>query len=236
MGSLVSDVTRALLGIGTELSLLAWALVTVLLVAIGPLLVQVGVRVFGPPARLVAAEPARAAGWSVGFVALLAASMLVAMALSILAAPAALLLAAWALAAGFIGYFAVAWLVGERLAAALGASSAPAPWLATLAGLVVIRLARLVPFVGGLVHALVVLAGCGACAAVSWRLAIAWHRRRMPDAEQFAGELLVEWYPDGDPEDGRPAVQTGRPVVGNIRGEEDRVREDEDDEPQPPAT
>lgn len=237
MGSLVSDVTRALLGLGTDLSLIAWGFVTVLLVAIGPMLVHVGPRVFGPPARLAAAEPTRVTGWSFAFVLSLTVSALLAMALAIVAAPVLLLLLTWALGAGFVGYFAMAWLLGDRIAAWSGAAQAPPPWLAALLGLVVIRLVRLVPFVGGLLHAVVILAGCGAVTAVTWRLALAWHRRRMPDAQQFAGEVLVEWYPDGDPEDGRPAVQTGRPVVGNIRGEEDRVqREDDDEASTPPAS
>ncbi len=234
MGSLISDAARALFGVGVGFSFVAWLFVTILLVSLGPMFVQVAPRLYGPPARQAGADLPRTIAWSAGFIALLLLSALVAMATVIVAAPILLVLLAWALGAGFVGYFAIAWLVGERILVRIrDLEEAPPAWLSTLVGLAVIRAVRLVPFVGGIAHAIAILLGCGACAAVSWRLAVGWHRRRMPDAKQFDGEVLVEWYPDGDPADGLPAVQTGRPVLGNIRGEEDRAASDADEDSSP---
>jgi hypothetical protein len=235
MGSLIADTARALFGLGA-FHLIAWVFVSILLLSMGPMFVQVAPKLYGPPAKLAANDPMRMVWWSAGFIALLLLTTLVAMATVIVAAPVLLVLLVVAFATGFVGYFALAWLIGERiLVRTRSLQVAPPAWLSTLVGLIVIRIVRLVPVVGGMIHALVIIAGCGACAAVSWRLALAWHRRRMPDAQQFAGETLVEWYPDGDPADGRPAVQTGRPVLDNVRGEEDRARRsdvDEDSSPQ----
>lgn len=230
MGGLISDSARALFGVHVHFYVVAWLFVTILLVCLGPMFVQVAPKLYGPPARLAANDPMRVALWSVGFVGLLILAVLVAAATVVAAVPLLVVLLAWAFGAGFVGYFAMSWLIGERiLVRARGLDTAPPPWLSTLVGLGVVRGLRLVPLVGGMLHACVVLAGCGACAAVTWRLVLGWHRRRMPDVEQFQGETLVEWYPDGDPEDGRPSIQTGRPVVGNIRGEEDRKPTGSDD-------
>jgi hypothetical protein len=209
---LVVDVLRVALGL-TPFSWLLWAYVSVLLLLVGPLFAHVAPRVVDPPARMLATDPVRVVLW-------MPLSVLGAFVLTILLVITifgAMLMPIIAILAGMVGYLALAQLIGGRIAAA-----APA-WLATALGIVVLRAVRLVPFVGAAAHSLLVWIGFAAASCLAVRMARAWHRRRMPDVVQFRGEMLVEWYPDGDPADGRPSIGTGRPVLENVRGDEDRL-------------
>lgn len=212
------DLARVALGL-TDFSILLWAYVTGLLLFVGPLFAHVAPKVVDPPARMLAADPVRVAAWmpisTIGLVLLTAAlfvTIIGAMLMPILAVLVAL-----------AGYLALAQLVGTRLAAQLAPGAAMPAWLATTLGILALRIVRLVPFVGAAAHSLLVWVGFAAASACTVRAAIAWHKRRLPDAVQFRGETLVEWYPDGDPADGRPAVGTGRPVLDNVRGDEGRT-------------
>jgi hypothetical protein len=209
---LVVDVLRVALGL-TDFSWLLWAYVTVLLLLVGPVFAHVAPRVVDPPARMLATDPVRVVIW-------MPLSVLGAFVLTILLVITifgAMLMPILALLAGMVGYLALAQLLGTRIVA-----TAPA-WLATALGIVVLRAVRLVPFVGAAAHSLLVWIGFAAASCLAVRMAWSWHRRRMPDVVQFRGETLVEWYPDGDPADGRPSIGTGRPVLENVRGDEDRL-------------
>jgi hypothetical protein len=140
----------------------------------------------------------------------------------------AMLMPILAILVGMAGYLAMGRLFGEVTARKLGAGEAP-PWLAALIGIAILRLVRLVPILGAAAHSLLVWIAFSAASIATVRMAWSWHKRRLPDAVQFRGETLVEWYPDGDPVDGRPAPGTGRPVLENLRGDEDRVPRPTDD-------
>ena len=216
----------------TPFSWLLWAYVSVLLLAVGPVFTQVAPKVVDPPARLIATDPVRVTIWMPLSVLLLFFGT-IALVITIFGA---MLMPIVAILVGLAGYLAIARLVGERLGAWLGLAQVP-PWLASLLGILVLRALRLVPFVGAAAHSLVAWIGFAAASVVAWQMARQWYRRRMPDARQFRGELLVEWYPDGDPEGG-PSVGTGRPVLDNVRGDEDRAprREIHDPSVDAPAT
>jgi len=221
MGHLIGDVVRVALGIRVEFHMVAWIYVTVLALVLGPVFAQVGPRWIDPPATLLATKPQKVAMW-MPLSLLLTFAVIFAFAISIVGAPAAFLVPIAGLMATFIGYIALARLLGARIVSRV-AGSEPAPYLAALVGIVVFRLVRLVPIVGAFAHSMLCWVSYAAVIAIFWSIAINWHRRRMPESKQFRGETLVEWYPDGDPIDGKPAFGTGRPVVGNIRGEEDRA-------------
>lgn len=232
MNQLAGEVLRLALGIGTPFSWLAWAYVSVILLVVAPLFAQVAPKVVDPPAVLLGSEPVVVGQW-VGLSIVTTFGAILFFVITIIGAPAGLVIVpTWIVLATLAGYIAIARLGGEQLLVRWGVT-APAPWAATAIGIVVLRLVRAVPFVGAAAHSLVCLTGYAAVCAVSWRLARSWHRRRMPDAEQFRGETLVEWYPDGDPEDGAPSVGTGRPVLGNVRGDEDRAAGDPTDPRRP---
>jgi hypothetical protein len=210
------DLARVALGLA-PLSLAAWAYVTVLVLLVGPVMAQAAPRLVDPPARLLAADPLRVAVW-LPLSTLVLVMGTIALAITIIGAVLAPLAA---IGLALVGYLALAVLVGERLLQRAGVAS-PAPWLAALVGLLLVRLVRLVPLVGGLAHSIALWIGFAAATCIALRMLRSHWRRRLPDADQFRGETLVEWYPDGDPADGRPSVGTGRPVLDNVRGEEDR--------------
>ncbi|MCW2955552.1 MAG: hypothetical protein JWO69_421, partial [Thermoleophilia bacterium] len=208
MGSLVQDVFRIALGYRVGFSLPFWAFVTGMLLMVGPLIVQVGPRFVDPPARFIAARPDRVGLWMpLSLVATLATVFF--LFVTVLAAPLAIFVPIVAIFVGGIGYLATARLVGERLFAKVGVVVAPG--VAALIGIILFRLVRLVPYVGAAAHTFIAWVGYAAMCAIIWAGAMSWYRRRMPDARQFEGETLVEWYPDGDPDDGRPSIGTGRP-------------------------
>lgn len=214
---LFADLGRIALGM-TAFSWLAWAYVSVLLLVVGPVFVQVAPKVVDPPARLIATDPLRVVLWlPLSFIALFVTT--IALVITIFGA---MLTPILALMLGMTGYLSVARLIGERAGARLLSGAAIAPWLAAFIGITILRLVRIVPYVGAAAHSLIAWIGFAAATCMAVRAGLAWHRRRMPDVVQFKGETLVEWYPDGDPADGKPSFGTGRPVVDNIRGEEDR--------------
>lgn len=201
----------------TPFSWLLWAYVSVLLLVVGPVFAQVAPQIVDPPARLIATDPVRVTIWMPLSVLLLFFGT-IALVITIFGA---MLMPIVAILIGMAGYLAIGRLIGERIGGLLGMSSVPA-WLAAALGIVALRLLRLVPIVGAAAHSLVAWIGFAAATCVSVHLARQWYRRRLPDERQFRGETLVEWYPDGDPEEG-PSVGTGRPVLGNVRGDEDRT-------------
>lgn len=214
---LFADLGRIALGL-TQFSWLLWAYVTLLLLVVGPAFVQVAPRVVDPPARLIATDPLRVAVWlPLSFLALFATT--IALFITIFGA---MLMPIVAIMLGMAGYLALSRLIGERVGAWLGIA-APPPWLAAFVGIALLRVLRLTPFVGAAAHSLAAWVGFAAATCITVRSLYQWHRRRMPDVVQFRGETLVEWYPDGDPEGG-PSVGTGRPVLDNVRGDEDRER------------
>lgn len=241
MTDVASLLLKFALGVGVDFSFLAWVLVTGLLVVVGSVFAQVSPRIVDPPARMAATRPERVAAW-MGLSIVLTFVVTGIFVVSIIGAvPAPVIVPLWILLATLAGYVALGRGLGERLLVSAGMPVASvAPWMATAAGILVFRLVRVVPYVGAAAHSLICLFGYAAVSVVAWDAARSWHRRRMPDAEQFAGETLVEWYPEGDPKDGRPAVGTGAPVLGNIRGEEDRLPAAEDEDsasggPMPPG-
>lgn len=222
MGVLVElfvDLGRIALGL-TPFSLLLWAYVSAVLLLVGPAFAQVAPRIVDPPARLIATDPVRVTAW----MPLSAIGLFVGTVVLIITIFGAMLMPLAALLVALAGYLALARLLGEQLARLVGHAESP-PWLAATLGIVTLRLVRLVPVIGAAAHSLAAWIGFAAASCIAVRMLWAWHRRRMPDAVQFRGETLVEWYPDGDPADGRPAPGTGRPVLGNLRGDEDRQRE-----------
>lgn len=214
------DLARIALGL-TAFSWLAWAYVSVLLLLVGPVFVQVAPNIIDPPARLIATDPLRVAAWMPLSLAVLFGATI----LLVITIFGALLTPLLALLIGLAGYLSLARLLGERIAAALLPTALVSPWLAAFIGILLLRAMRAVPFVGAPAHSMAAWVGFAAATCMAVRHAHAWHRRRMPDAVQFRGETLVEWYPDGDPEDGVPSIGTGRPVIDNVRGDEDRRRD-----------
>jgi hypothetical protein len=220
MSQLIVDVLRVAFGVGIDFSFIAWAYVSAILLLVGPLFAQIAPRVIEPPARVLASEP-RVVAWWLPLSWLATFGVVLFLAITIVGIPAAMLVPLIVIVLALGGYVALARLTGERLAVQLGAKTVPPVWLATLIGITLFRLIRLVPFVGAAAHSLIAWISYAAVCLVLYRAARSWHARRMPDAQQFAGETLIEWYPEGDPVDG-PRVGTGRPVIGNIRGDEDR--------------
>ena len=218
MGAIVElfvGMGRIALGL-TPFSFALWLYVSVLLLIVGPVFVQVAPKVVDPPARLIATDPVRVVVWMPLSVLLLVA-VTVALFITILGA---MLMPLAAILVGMAGYLAIARLIGEQLGAKVGLATV-APWLAAAIGIGVLRVVRLVPILGAPAHSLVAWVGFAAATCITVRQGRQWWLRRLPDERQFRGETLVEWYPDGDPAGG-PSVGTGRPVLGNVRGEEDR--------------
>ena len=213
------DLGRVALGL-TTFSWLAWSYVTLLLLVVGPVFVQVAPKVVDPPARLIATDPLRVALW-MPLSALLLVVGTIALIITIFGAILAPIAAIMLTLGGYLGF---ARLLGERTAATLGWRGEVPPWAAAFIGIALLRLLRVVPFVGAAAHSLVLWIGFAAAMCVAARMGRQWWRRRLPDRVQFRGETLVEWYPDGDPDDGKPSTGTGRPVLDNVRGDEDRAR------------
>ncbi|MCW2950501.1 MAG: hypothetical protein JWN41_1514 [Thermoleophilia bacterium] len=228
MTSLLRDVLHLMLGIGLTFRPMVWALVTLVLLLVAPLVVTVSPRVMDPPGVLLAKFPERVAAWLGGSLVLTFATMLF-LFVTIVAAPAAFLVPVFVVVATLGGFFAFARIVGDVLVRRFASGTSPPPWAAVCVGIVVLRLVRVVPFAGAALFSVVLWIGYAAMCAVTWDAARSWHRRRMPDARQFHGETLIEWYPQGDPADGKPAIGTGAPVLGNVRGDErDKMPTDDD--------
>jgi hypothetical protein len=212
-------VLHLMLGIGLHFNALVWALVTLVFVLVGPFIVTVSPKVMEPPAVLLAKHPNRVAIWLGGSLVATFATILF-LFITIVGAPAASLVPVFVLLATLAGFFAFARLIGDSLLRRATSMALPPPWAAVLVGIILLRLVRVIPFIGAAAFSVVLWIGYAAMCAVTWDRLRSWHRRRMPDAKQFRGETLVEWYPQGDPRDGKPAVGTGAPIVANVRGDE----------------
>jgi hypothetical protein len=221
IAQLFVDLGRIALGM-TPFSWLLWAYVSVLLLVVGSVFVQVAPKVVDPPARLLAVDPVRVAVWMPLSILLLLA-VTIGLFITIFGVMLAPILA---LLVGMAGYLAIGRLLGERVVAGLRGGEVP-PWAAAFVGIALLRALRAVPVLGAPAHSLVVWVGFAAASCVAVQMARQHWRRRLPDRVQFEGETLVEWYPDGDPADGKPAAGTGRPVLDNVRGDEDRERRDD---------
>jgi hypothetical protein len=217
VAELFVDLGRIALGL-TTFSWALWAYVSVLFLIVGPTFVQVAPKVIDPPATLLATDPVRVVIWMP--ISVIGSFMLTLFLLITIFG--AMLMPILAILVGMAGYLALSRLIGERIGNALGMAEV-APWLASALGIVVLRLVRLVPILGAPAHSLLAWIGFAAASCATVTMARSWYRRRLPDEEQFRGEMLVEWYPDGDPADGRPSIGTGRPVLDNVRGDEDRA-------------
>lgn len=216
IAKLFLDVGEVALGL-TPFSWLLWGYVTVLLLVVGPVFTHVAPQVVDPPARLLATDPVRVVLWMpLSIIGTLACTFLL-----IITVFGAMLLPIAALLVAMAGYLSLARLLGEVLARRLGVAAPPA-FAASALGIVAMRLVSAVPVVGTALHSLLAWIGFAAASCISVRAAVQWYRRRLPDEVQFRGETLVEWYPDGDPADGRPSTGSGRPVLDNVRGDEDR--------------
>ncbi len=209
---------RVALGL-TTFSWILWSYVSVLLLVVGPLFVQVAPRLVDPPARLLATDPVRVTIWLPLSVLLLVLTT-IALFITIFGA---MLMPLLAIGIGLVGYLAIARLLGEWIGRSMRQATV-APWLAAMLGILALRLVRAVPILGAPTHSLIAWIGFAATTCIAVQASKQWYRRRLPDARQFQGETLVEWYPDGDP-DGGPSVGTGRPVLDNVRGDEDRRRD-----------
>lgn len=219
MISLLKDVLNLMLGIGVPFRPLVWALVTLVLLLVGPLVVTVSPRVMDPPGVLLAARPERVAAWLGGSLLMVFGTIFF-LAITIVGFAGIVLVPVFVALGVIGGFFAFARVVGHTLLRRYASIDSPVAWMSVILGIVVLRLVRVVPFIGAAAFSLVLWIGFAAMCAVAWEQLRSWHRRRMPDKQQFRGETLVEWYPEGDPVSGRPSVGTGTPVVGNIRGDE----------------
>lgn len=168
----------------------AWVAVTVALALVGIALATLGGTLGQPVAVIVARKPRRVVLWMV-VVAIVVPLALLLLVVTIIGATLAVV-ALFALAlVGVVGYLAAAMLVGDRLARAAGVLLTP--WAAVLAGVLVFRLLRLVPFAGAPLHSAIVWFGLAAAGAALWDAALSWHQRRLPDEVQFDNSTLIEW-------------------------------------------
>jgi hypothetical protein len=71
------------------------------------------------------------------------------------------------------------------------------PAVAAPIGVFVLRLPRLLPYVGALLESLIDWFAFAAACAVLWDLSVSWYRRRMDDDEQFDNSQLIEWDEQG---------------------------------------
>lgn len=219
MTALFHDVLRFAIG-ATPFSVGIWAGVTVLLLIVGAVMATVAPRLLDPAAVLAITDRRRVLLW-MPLSAAIFALLIVFLIVTIIGAPLASIVVVALPIFGGIGYLGTALVLGDRVVVRWLQTSPP-PWVAIVVGVSIFRIIRAIPVVGAPAHSLIAWYGLAVITALTWDVCLSWHRRRMPDAEQFAGETLIEWYPDGDPIDGRPSIGTGRPVQANIRGDEDR--------------
>lgn len=213
--NLGADTLKILLGF-TTFSWIAWGLTSVLLLVTGPILVQAMPRFVDPVSRKVVLDPLKVVIWmplSTGAAFLITIGLVITIFGAVLAP-------LFILGLLLVGYLAVARIIGSKVLPATIQHTDFSPLLTTMVGILILRVVRLVPVVGALTHSLLIWIGFAAACLTAVEAARRWWRRRLPDEQQFRGELLVEWYPDGDPENHRANVGDGRPVLGNIRGDE----------------
>jgi hypothetical protein len=189
MTELARQALTAGLGLG-EFVFAFWLLATCSLLVLVPLAVVATGPLVDPVAVLVALSPSRAARMALLAIAASALAFFLLVA-SWFGTPLAIALAVVAVVVFLYGYAGVCVAIGDRALRSVGID-APM-WLASIVGVVVLRVLRLVPVVGGIAHAAVAFIGFGAASAALTDKAVSWHRRRLPDEEQFAGERITEW-------------------------------------------
>lgn len=195
MGQLLRDMLAVATGAEWGFSWTVWAGISGLAIVGGLVCATVGQRMLDPVVVLVALRPGRVARW-MALVAVASPGAFALLVFSFVGIPLAVLGFFGGLLATGLGYLAIAAVAGDRLARLAG--SHPPPWVAMLIGIALLRLLRLVPLhVGAALHTAVIWAAYAAACAAALDLAWSWHRRRMPDHEQFAGEQLIEWHPPG---------------------------------------
>lgn len=202
MGSLFLTLLQFAAGTLWGFSFSVWAGVTAVLLLAGTMLAAAVPQVLDPIAVEVALRPRRVALWApITLVVLPAAT--VALVLTIIGAPLAILLLFGALVGGALGYLGAGLILGDRVLTRAG-YVAP-PWLACIVGVLLLRLVRLVPVIGGALHLIVALFALAAAAVIARDLAWSWHLRRLPDDVQFRDEGIIEWDPDTGPPPHPPA-------------------------------
>lgn len=190
MGRILQKLGHFLL-VGGEFSWLIWIGVTLSLIALAMVLTTIAHRLVDPIAvqlqihrsRVAAWVPLSIIGWS-----LLGGMLLI----SLIGAPLVIVVILVAAGAGYVGIVALALVVGTRIMVAVRGVEPP-PWQAAIVGMLVLRLVRVIPFVGAFAFGVITLIGMAAASALLWDKALSWHRRRLPDDVQFAGETLIEW-------------------------------------------
>jgi len=177
MSELARQILVFMLG-WTGFSFSVWLLITLVLLLGGFVMTSLGATVVDPVAVELVVRPHRVQLWiPISLVALpLLFGFLVA---TIVGSPLAVIFLFGVFLAGLLGYIAVALIVGDRIARRAGWKLPP--WQLSLMGIATIRLIRLVPYVGGVVHTVWILFGLAATTAVSWDIALSWHKRRLPD-------------------------------------------------------
>ena len=191
---LASDIAGLLFGSGA-VDPGIWALVTASLLVLGALAIGATGSFVDAGAVQLITRPRRVALWMiVGPVA--TAFVFSTAVVTIIGIPLAILVALAALVVGMYGYLSVARAVASGLAGQWSSGLAGLGW--TLAAVVALRMLRLIPAVGGMLHGAIVWIAFGAGMLVMVDRFRSWQARRLPDEEQFPGPV-IEWE---DPREG----------------------------------
>ncbi len=195
MGELLRDVVSFATGTATGFSFSVWLFITLLVGGVGSVVLIALPRMFEPIAIELALRPGRILAWLP--ISIIGVPLLLALLMATIVGAPFSVVAAFAIAIGtVIGYVSLAYVTGDRMARAAGRELPP--YAAFILGLACLRIVRLIPFVGGTLHSILVwIAMAGAC-AVGWDMIYSWHKRRLPDDVQFRNEQLTEWNPPAD--------------------------------------
>jgi hypothetical protein len=140
-----------------------WVAVTVSLVLLGLLVVWLGPRLVDATVTATRTATGPVIGW--GLVALLALPIAaVILLVTLLALPLGLYVLAAVAVLSVLGYTAAAWIIGRWLVRPPGNRA-----FAFLVGLAILRIAAIVPFLGGLVWFAAAVLGTGALVVSAWR-------------------------------------------------------------------
>jgi hypothetical protein len=148
------------------LSLIIWGALTILYVLLAVVLAALAPRQLAAVGRRITARPLPTAGWGLLIAIVIVPVVTVLLVASIIGL---LALAPWGvvvLAVYVMGAVAIAALLGEALMRRLGGRVGLV--VATLIGVVVIRLVELIPYVGSVVSALLAILAFGAAAMAFW--------------------------------------------------------------------
>jgi hypothetical protein len=190
MGRLIHDLFSIAFGTQWPFSFPVWAFVSAMLISCAAVLTAATPQLVSPITVEAMARPTRVAMWT-----FLAAPITVfgtiVLAFTGVGAPIAVI--SIFLCLGMIVVGTSACLAGISAQVFRMNGMVLQPWAAALVGMSVLRLVRLIPYVGAPVQSLVLLIGFSAAFVVAMDAARSWHARRMPDAKQFEGEHLIEW-------------------------------------------